>query len=289
MADIPGLHFTCHQYGEHRLQRVGVWQFAPSQQNASGQWIIYIHGGAWRDPRILLETFAPSIKHILSSKDKIPLSTVRGFMSIDYRLSPHPDFPQDPVAVPKSEIRSACHPDHVEDVLAAVRFLSEEYQLGSDYILIGHSAGATLAYQLFMGKDALAVNAPGLASPRVIIGVSGIYDLVDIDERHGGNYGGFISCAFGDDKTCWQRVSPRRFPGTFRDNFTGTHLSLLAWSPEDSLIDEPEIDGMAAKLREDGVTALVVKDLTGEHDFVWEDGSQIARLLALALQNLQVK
>ena len=40
--DIPGLTYKAHAYGQHSLQRVGVWQFASSPaQERSGWWMMY--------------------------------------------------------------------------------------------------------------------------------------------------------------------------------------------------------------------------------------------------------
>ncbi|KND93476.1 Kynurenine formamidase [Tolypocladium ophioglossoides CBS 100239] len=289
-GDIANLTYTCCQYGDHALQRVGIWQHASPQGQpgvSSGHWVIFIHGGAWRDPRNTLEDFMPSIKHMLSSHD-IAQFALRGFVSIDYRLSPYADFPQDPAEAHSPELRRARHPDHILDVRAALKFLESEYQLAKDYVLVGHSAGATLAYQLLMGEAALAGQRmpQTVPLPAAVIGISGIYDLVGLNNRHGGNYAGFISAAFGTDQKAWQRASPASFAGSIKENWPGSPYSLLAHSAEDSLIDSLETESMAAKLAKDGVDLSVVKDLTGEHDFVWQDGSQVARLVAQVLERL---
>ncbi|POR35043.1 Kynurenine formamidase [Tolypocladium paradoxum] len=290
MDALDNLTYTCRQYGDHALQRVGVWaRVSPQGQPgvSAGRWVIFIHGGAWRDPRNTLEDFVPSIKHMLSSQD-IAQSAIRGFASIDYRLSPYADFPQDPAETPGSELRRARHPDHVLDVRAALKFLESEYQLANDYVLVGHSAGATLAYQLFMGEAALAGQRmpQTIPLPAAVIGIAGIYDLVGLNDRHSGNYAGFISAAFGTDQKAWRRASPAGFAGSIKENWPGCPYSLLAYSAEDSLIDSPETDSMAVKLAEDGVDLSVVRDLTGEHDVVWQDGSQVARLVAQVLERL---
>ncbi|KAH7318675.1 Alpha/Beta hydrolase protein [Stachybotrys elegans] len=285
MADIPGLRYTCSQYGEHQLQRVGVWQFEPSDKQPSGHWIVYIHGGAWRDPRIAHESFVPCIKAILSSADASQLA-IRGFASIDYRLSAHPDLPQDP-DTPQRELRCARHPDHIQDVRSAIRFLADQHHLSGDYVLVGHSAGATLAYQLLMGEYAIdGAQLAQVPMPAANIGIAGIYDLVGLNERHDG-YEGFISAAFGPEQDTWHRTSPARFSGSYKESSDKPLCNLLAWSSEDSLVDEPEIDSMAAKLKKDGFDVMLYKDLKGDHDVFWEEGSQLVRLVSLALQQLQ--
>lgn len=241
----------------------------------------YIHGGAWRDPKITHLTFIPTINHLINS-GRISPNSVAGFASIDYRLSAHPDHPQDPANTPAASLRDARHPDHIRDVQSAIGFLKEEYGMGEDYVLIGHSAGATLAFQLFMDP---ALD-PSIPLPSGIIGVSGIYDLVAVDDRHGGNYAGFITSAFGSDKKTWNAASPVNY-SNFKRDWPASRVTLLAWSHQDTLIDEPEIDAMAAKLIKDRISVSVTKELTGEHDQVWEEGHQLARLTLLALRQLQ--
>lgn len=199
-------------------------------------------------------------------------------------------MPQDP-STPDTELRIAQHPDHISDVRMALRFLTDNYGLtaeeggeqGSGYVLIGHSAGATLAFQLFMTEDALSDSIP---QPAAVIGISGIYDLVGLDDRHTG-YTGFISSAFGDSREDWKRASPATYSGNFARNWTADKPTILAWSADDTLIDEPEIDAMNTKLSQDGIRVSVIKDLTGEHDDVWKEGSQIQRLVELVIKDLQ--
>lgn len=203
---------------------------------------------------------------------------IAGFISIDYRLSPHPEFPE--------ESATAKHPDHLEDVWSALNYVQDKYELSENYILVGHSAGATLAMQLLMSNDILPSHPKG-PLPSAIIGVSGIYDLVGLNDRYNGGYAGFIGSAFGDDKAGWDKASPAKFGSGFKDNWPTGKLALLAWSPEDGLIDEPEIDNMATLLMKQGVALEINKDLRGEHDYVWQDGSQIARLVITTLHHLR--
>ncbi|KAI9158711.1 Kynurenine formamidase [Paramyrothecium foliicola] len=281
---VPGLTYACRSYGDHSLQRVGIWEFDSPQADGSRPWIIYIHGGAWRDPRKLHDGIVPTMKTLVG-EGQVSKSSVRGFISIDYRLSPHPQFPQDPSSTPASEFRGARHPDHIQDIRSALAFLKESHQLSSNYILVGHSAGATLSYQLLMGSSALAgANAIDVPLPVSVVGISGIYDMVALVKRFGEQYDAFVSAAFGPDQAIWAQAAPATFTGSFKANWSGQ--SILAWSPQDSLIDEPEIDAMAAKLKEDGLSVTVLKDLTDDHDVVWEEGSQVARLITMALAQL---
>ncbi|KAF7557879.1 hypothetical protein G7046_g5938 [Stylonectria norvegica] len=286
LAKDLGLTYTTFQYGSHNLQNLGVWQTPDAAYRSTGYWIIFIHGGAWRDPRNTHQDFWPSIQEIISDHGAHP--EIRGYISLDYRLSPKlPEFPQDPTTTPPTELRDALHPDHIQDIWSGLEYLHVNFQMTNDYILVGHSAGATLAYQLLMGDVPLAGRPrPEVRLPTAIIGISGIYDLTNINARHDGQYASLISNAFGDEAG-WASASPARFGESFKETWTEGKFTLLAWSPADTLIDEPEIDDMAARLTRDGVSVDVVKDLTGEHDFVWEDGKQVARLVTLTLAKLR--
>lgn len=154
---------------------------------------------------------------------------------------------------------------------------------------MGHSAGATLTYQLLMGDAALAGQvAMPVSLPRAAIGISGIYDLNGLVRRfegvHGGIYRNFVTGAFGSDEELWKTVSPVNNPSKYI--WPGVALAMLAWSPDDTMIDEPEIDCMMRKLEADGAHLTVVKDLNGDHEVVWEQGQQIVRLVAEAIEHI---
>ncbi|EFQ28127.1 hypothetical protein CGRA01v4_03154 [Colletotrichum graminicola] len=282
------LKFTEHRYAaDSELQKLGVWELPQNADNAAGYWLIYIHGGAWRDPQKTLYGFERSIDEFIKTGSPALECEVRGFVSIDYRLSPHPSFPQDSAVTPPAELRCAQHPDHLRDVWSALAFLQREYDIQDRYILIGHSAGATLAFQLPMGSVALgAAPPPEVKMPAAFIGLAGIYELYDFNARHEG-YTQFIVGAFGQDQESWNKVMPATFSGSFKDALPANNLILLAWSPQDTLVDEPEIDAMASKLGRDGVEYTIRKNLSHDHDFVWEDGKQVARLLSEAFGMLR--
>jgi len=286
----------------------------------------FLHGGAWRDPRDTYQDFYPAIEKILASPE-VDAAAIAGFASLNYRLSPYIESPDGASAVSAHDheiedpVRAlnAKHPDHIKDVWLALDYLQHEFRMGGRYILIGHSAGATLALQLLMGSTVLGPESfhcglpcesldaaapafqrhsrhhkkivPGelpldILPPFAIIGVAGIYEFFDLNERMGKAYTGFFTGAFGDNPEAWNDAAPARFRGDFTKTFPGTRLVMLAWSPEDEYIDEPEIDGMAKVLATDGVQHTIVKDIPGSHNFAWEDGSPIARLVAQLLREL---
>ncbi|KAG5655743.1 hypothetical protein KAF25_008862 [Fusarium avenaceum] len=271
-----GLTYAPHQYGTYSRQKLGVWRFTDRSDQKSGYWIVFIHGGGWRDPRHDERDFNETVKRIVISGAVATLD-IAGFISIDYRLSPHPDFPE--------ANANAKHPDHLEDVWSALNYLQGKYELSDNYILIGHSVGATLAFQVLMGDDVLASH-PEAPLPTAIIGVSGIYDIGGLNDRFNGQYAGFIQGALGEDKSVWEKASPAKFASSFKDKWANGKFIMLAWSSEDTLIDEPEIDNMATLLTKQGLKLEVNKDLRGEHDFLWQDGSQIARMVITTLHHL---
>ncbi|KAI1138580.1 alpha/beta-hydrolase [Hypoxylon sp. FL0543] len=288
------LKYSILQYGPHELQRVGVWGLDDAHTaNANAKyWIIHIHGGAWRDPRVTHESFAPIITRIVNSHDD-SRSAIAGFASVDYRLSPHPEFPQDPATTPPEKLRAAKHPDHLDDVRAALGFLQRRYGFGSRYVLLGHSAGGTLAYQLLATASPVDSGSSSRGStqgktelPQAVFGFEGIYDLAGLNARVGGSYAGFLTAAFGAPEN-WGAASPMKYAGRYADRFKG--LAALGQSPDDELVDEPEADGMAERLRgdlDDG-KVLLVKDLKGKHDDTWRDGTGVARTVLRILTVLK--
>ncbi|KAI0023577.1 alpha/beta-hydrolase [Xylariomycetidae sp. FL0641] len=296
------LKHTVEQYGtEHELQRMGVWELDPT--DASKYWIIYLHGGAWRDPRIAHASFGASIDALLASPWR---PRIAGFASLDYRLSAHPGFPQERRAtVPAFRYRGAVHPAHLADARRGLARLQARYRFGARAVLVGHSCGAALAFQV-VGR-LLPDAGPLPVPPAALVGVEGLYDFAGIDARVGGAYAEFLSGAFGGpDPALWQAAAPVALPGSYAETWRlpdddddaeeqgmtrrrrRKPVVVLGWSPEDTLIDEPEIDAMLARLEKDGLAAqtTVLKDLQGDHNAPWEGGADVARLVGVALEKI---
>jgi len=160
--------------------------------------------------------------------------------SLNYRLSSaHP-----------SSIR---HPDHIDDVRSALAHLRENYGM-REHALIGHSAGATLAFQ------ALAASSRQFHPPRAVFGVEGIYDLAALVAEYP-DYRGFVEGAFGDRELAWP-------PPLALAGYAG--LVVLAQSDGDELLSWRQTEEMKGRCEDSigvGGSLRVVK-VVGRHDEV---------------------
>lgn len=243
----------------------------------------FIHGGAWRDPTHSYDDLVPTLS-ALTSSSPLPIA---GFASIDYRLSPHPSHPQ-PSTTPPTQLRRATHPDHIHDIRAAISHLSQRQSIGG-YILAGHSVGATLAFQLLMGPQASGTPLPHpeVPLPTGILGLAGIYEFRDFASRNGDPYVAFVENALGPDHETWETAAPLNFKGSYGSDWPAGRHVLLSYSEEDTLVDGVvETGAMAERLQRDG-RAVSTSPMTGEHDFVWKDGRQFARLIGEVLQKVR--
>ncbi|KAJ5698504.1 hypothetical protein N7462_000509 [Penicillium macrosclerotiorum] len=311
-------------YGRHHvLQKIRVTTLEPRD---NGYWIIYIHGGAWRDPTINADSIEPT-ESILRNSPGLPIV---GFASIDYRLSAHPNHPQDEATTPADEYRAARHPDHIRDVEAALAFLQNTYNFGPRYILVGHSCGATLAFQAVMGAVAghreqsfnggvddcgagaePVSSSPGPLPPRLsarpmaIVGVAGIYDLGRLVEDHRdiSAYREFAEGAFGADVLLWDAVSPAQMIGSrgVEGGWKSGRLVVLAQSEDDELVNGAQLEVMREALQgweratkpepqqqiDAGDRRVRVLPISGAHDEAWIKGEELARVVKYAFVQLQ--
>lgn len=290
------LSYSEHRYAEvNDLQTLGIWDFAENSNTTTVDddkyWLVFIHGGAWRDPEVDLHSFEPTISHLLGDEYKaLTDAKIAGFASINYRLSAHPDFPQDPATTPQNQLRDAKHPQHIEDAVAGLTLLHSLRPLGGRYILTGHSCGGFMIYQTLMGKQGAVPSPLPFPPPTAIVAFEGIFDLNGLNNRKEGGYTGFISRAFGDDRKAWDLVSPGLFNG-FADSWTTAEsqrrIAVIAQSPEDTLIDIDEAINMDENLRKNGLQQMLFTDLTGDHDVVREEGVHTARVLAKTIEALE--
>ncbi|KAI5205411.1 alpha/beta-hydrolase [Aureobasidium subglaciale] len=262
-------------------------------------WLVYIHGGAWRDPMIDRKSFNTALELLL--KDDRP-HNIAGFVTLDYRLSPYPTHPTCP-SLPEDPSRNVQHPVHVDDVCNTLALLMDksrrdvlfdtekggffEYpDLGGmtngRYVLCGHSCGASIAMQ------ATSCLANGdLRPPTALLGLEGIYDIPALVATHTHPaYREFVTAAFGQDEKTWVAASPANI--SLR-NWQGNVM--LVQSEGDELVDMQQTDSMVETLIMGGweSSTSTVKENKGKqvskvvinclHDEVWEKGTELAKAI----------
>jgi kynurenine formamidase len=168
------------------------------------------------------------------------------------------------------------HPDHLVDVSKALIFLEEEYGMGSGFLLVGHSAGATLAFQIQEHCEGLDIPIPV-----GVLGVEGIYDIpkLVLDYKNIPAYRKFVENAFGLDEVIWENASPTR--STTPAAWEKARAIVIAHSDEDELLNKMQADLMMNRLYQS--TSCRDKShffpATGRHDEIWKEGHELARLI----------
>ncbi|KAJ5775780.1 uncharacterized protein N7511_000791 [Penicillium nucicola] len=246
-------------------------------------WLIYIHGGGWSDPNIQSNSFR-DIQSELLKEEKV-LTHIAGFAAVNYRLSGDP-----------SEGRNARHPDHLEDVQRAIEFLNSRYGFEDRYILFGHSAGATLAFQFAAEPESSSTPKKPLA----ILGASGIYDfrkllssiwpVVEYREE----YLHMLESAFGPggynysennegpDGCTWDLASPAKAT-TYGSSWSNAQFVMLVHSPHDELVpldQSTQFETVMECSLPPGAVCHTRFDLAGSHDDVWRKPEEITPLIS---------
>jgi kynurenine formamidase len=234
---------------------------------------------------------------------------IAGYASLNYRLSPHADFPQDRRRTADYEMRTARHPDHIKDVLSALRDLQRRHGFGGRYLLLGHGVGATMALQVAMGRQ-WGVGGPAgdeddIKPPIAIIGIDGIYDIPLLRNQHIElhRYQTMIEGAFGNDETMWSKASPALW-GNYRTTWPGARGLMLVHSREDELVDWSQVEAMERCWSEgqgqekEGYgkgegggklgLELVIREIRGRHAEIWEKGHGMAGCIAEAIGGLRL-
>ncbi|KAF2856377.1 alpha/beta-hydrolase [Plenodomus tracheiphilus IPT5] len=315
-----------------RLRTLDIWLPRPNKANEKPTpnlpWLIYLHGGAWRDPTQTSTTcLTPTLHHLLTTH-ATTLSQISGIASLNYRLSPYPAHPTHP-SDPNDADRNVKHPDHMRDVQQGLRHLQRNYGV-EKWIGIGHSCGATLLLQIIGGlgvepppsscpptsasPSQQQQTTPTIIGPDALVLLEGIYNIPLFLRNHAEPacpphiakiYAEIIAGAFGRDKAveAYQAVSP--VAGRYgKQQWPEGRLMVVCHSYEDELVERAQRDVLCVALdregwsivmeegddedevRAEGRRVLNIRDLKGGHDFVWEDGRQVARLVAEVVQRL---
>ena len=205
--------------------------------------------------------------------------------SVNYRLSPYPSHPTDPSS-PEDGSRTAQHPAHIKDVLTAIAWLQMTYDFGENYLLVGHSCGATLALQAIMRPWTLDTKEFKLKLPIGVVGIEGIYDLALLVKTHSHPiYREFVEGAFGDPSN-WEDASPTS--AMVSQSWLNGKIVVLAHSSEDELVDWAQTEAMCDQLWKEKRSSrrdTVIK-LKGNHDVIWEEGKEMAKAIELAFEML---
>jgi kynurenine formamidase len=130
-------------------------------------------------------------------------------------------------------------------------FLKENYGMKS-YILVGHSAGACLAFQVSQWPEC-----------KGIIGVEGIYDLEDLVDEYP-QYRDFVEEAFGTDIGGWREASPTTQVAKFAPLI---HVPVqLVQSSEDELLSPRQTQRIFTGLQAAGGDIERIMWIKGTHD-----------------------
>jgi kynurenine formamidase len=219
---------------------------------------------------------------------------IEAFVSIDYRLSPYPLHPKDPSSEDDLS-RNAVHPDHLNDVKSALAYIHDKWA-PKEYILVGHSVGATLAFQSVALKDSdseavekskavegsqeselsdSATQESTLPEPRAILAIAGLYEL-DILRNSDNEPVEFVTSGFGKDADL-KKVSPTNLDYSLWRR--ADRAVVLVHSTEDEMVDKSQALAMRNALVEQKVFGKCL-ETRGKHDLIWAKGGTLPSLIA---------
>ncbi|KAL2043641.1 hypothetical protein N7G274_003948 [Stereocaulon virgatum] len=241
--------------------------------------LLYIHGGAFRDPLVTSTSLNPSLPSLFANRH------ISAIVSLNYRLSPHPHHPSHP-SRPDDKSRNAKWPDHIDDVRDAVRWLQEEGgggrggggggMKGKEWIVAGHSVGGTMALMLGMeprsGDHGWGKETP-MVGLRGVVGVEGIYDFVALRDAHAGMrglYEAFTEGAFGaEEGGGWRRGDVLRCGRRVRED---VDCVVVGHSREDELVEWQQAVSMMEVLRREANGTKFLVEVKGKHQEVVTGG-----------------
>ena len=271
--------WTTIKYGtEHALQDMMI-HVPPRRATDPPRtlWLVFLHGGGWRDPVQTRADILPAIALLSAPRHAAPCPA-----SPASRASTTPSPPTPPAASLPPPAAATATRAHLRD--AAAPRCANWRTCGvrarrADKVLAGHSCGATMAFQLAMGLDADLPRDAGVAAPLAVVGSEGLYDL------GAAPYPEMFARAFGPDPGEWARVSPARYAGRLNAE-RGSGCGMLCWGIlEVDLVDWQQSVGMCEAVRP-GVGSVELVELVGQHDEVWSEGRELARLLAHAVDTV---
>lgn len=250
-----------------------------AKHDAHGCWLVYVHGGYFRDPKVDSTSFKPAIKIIEESDTSNFKQNISGYASINYRLAPHQAYPQDTSTSSSYTLNNASWPDQPNDVLNAIRHLHRTYpDSASNYILIGHSVGATLVF-----LAALQCADAGIKSPKAVVGVSGIYNFPAI---HVTNPDYEDMTKNGMASKFYKEASPALYSAdTYREKWPEQKRGVvLAHSKDDGLVVWDQVEEMEQVFQGQNGFSTELIELKGAHNDIWGQGKELVRTIQRTLE-----
>lgn len=236
---------TTVSYGPHDRQ---VFKSYIVPSIPSNWMVVFIHGGAWRDPtNTCLDADAMADYMAKMGPER---SREANFFSLDYRLTPE-----------------AHHPDFLLDVLLAMLNILALLP-NKKLLLCGHSVGATLALQYL---DALRLVDRSLPiNPEKVVLLDGIYNIPLLLEEYP-SYSSFVQEAhIGSDY-----IQATQFSLVLSD-YSGQFLVIQ--STKDELLSLNQTENLLKWFESQNIVAKLVISDFGAHNDVYIN-KQVALLI----------
>lgn len=271
-----------YSYGPNVLQSYDVHLFRGNGNNCHHHsrkpWIVYIHGGYFRDLTVNSTSVEPALK-VLESRNTTNLTNtidqIAGIASLNYRLSALPGV-QDPATTPANEIQNISWPEHLNDVVAGLKDLNRYHRIDGNYIISGHSVGAQMAFLAALQT----LNDTAIPKPVAVLGVSGIYDFPQI-LRTNPDYANLTFNAIKDPALLGS-ASPAEYSASLYAQLKLRAVA-LAHSHDDGLVPWDQVETMYAVIKDVADKEAAIVTLQGAHNSIWGGGVQLAKAFAGAL------
>jgi acetyl esterase/lipase len=168
-------------------------------------------------------------------------------------------------------------------VTRALIFLERIYGINGRYLLVGHSCGATLAFQV-----PERYGSEKVPQPACIVGSEGIYDLPSLLVVHNDipYYRHFVVAAFGNVESAWKQASPHTAEAPAI--WAKTKVLIISHSEDDELVEKEQAMMMLRRLVETNEWHGQMRYVParGMHDEVYEKGVELARIIEEGLKSM---
>ncbi|CDK27745.1 unnamed protein product [Kuraishia capsulata CBS 1993] len=272
-------------YGPQKRQVFKHYRLETSRSEYS---LVCIHGGAWRDPNNTYADYDILVSKIDKGLDELSgtKNDVLDVYSIDYRLSPE-----------------AKHPDHLMDILAALRAIHQKDS--KPLVVIGHSVGATLLLQSLTYDSLLPLNETStphdsskevlttsliqnwsneLPTIKIAILADGIFNVQAMLEEYP-SYISFVSGAF-KSKSDWETKSTclvTSLSKASKQTLDSLKKIIIVHSTQDELLSlqQPNLFLDWVRANTDTTVATIYEDI-GDHENVYRS-QRLAKITSEAL------